>query len=41
MSKGIQFKNISTKEKDLIVIKTDRFCKWFTKIFNLPIYLIY
>lgn len=41
MSKGIKFENISNKEKDLIVIRTERFCKWFTQTFNLPLYLIY
>ncbi len=41
MSKGIQFKDLSKAEKDLIIERTDKFCKWFTMTFDLPIYLIY
>ena len=41
MTKKIKWKDISEIEKREYINQTDIFCKWFSDLFNTPIYLIY
>ena len=41
MSQGKLFKDLSQEEKKLQILELKSFCRWFKKLFDLDIYLIY
>jgi len=41
MKNTIKWKDISEIEKREYINQTDIFCKWFSSLFNVPVYLIY